>query len=779
MGKRSNIGMLDTGASHFMLRDERMFVQGSLVENRDPSAVLHLAGGDATLPIKGFGQFVHRNSKGEKIVFNDVLHVPQLVHNLLAAGRLTRAGATTELLKDPHFRLVDRKKELFIGSFVGEGSLMFVGLNPVSHPTLSIQQASQVDKSKLNQLSILKLHYSLGHLGREYILRMWRLGLRGRKLPEGLRVSDFDVINRCRICPLAKNQRLPFKGTRTRATELLQNVHLDLSGIFRTPSTARDHYYVLFTDDYSGFKVEYGARSKNAEDVFEIIKDYIAYSERHTEKRLKKLSIDGGGEFLNDLMIPYCKSKGIVLRVTAPHTPQQNGVAERANRTIASKARAMLVQSGLSTSYWHRAIHHAVFLDNKTITSSLNLQKTPHEMWYKNKPSINHFQPFGCLAYRLIRKEIRGGKLNPVSSPSLLLRIDEHNHNFSLLDLESNRVYVTHDATFQPLIFPARKSEDDINPDWDFIEEDSAKPADDDAVEKERDGPHPKPHDQDGEEAIPDFTIPSETDPVNTFPEEHQKQVHQPDEEEWDQELIIEIEPPAEPLRRSGRDRKAPQRFTPGGNSVKMTIVEPGSYKEAMKSDHAKSWEEACRKEVKNIEEMGVWDIVDRPKDAPVVGGRWHFKIKLNPDGSIAKFKARYVAKGYTQTEGVDYTETFAPTGRLASFRALVSIAASKGWEIHAMDAIAAFLNSVLQETIYMELPEGLFDKERAAGKVARLRKALYGLKQSAKCWSDEIKEKFVSMGMEQNPLDHCLWYRQNSDGEILVYLHVDNMAIT
>lgn len=210
-----------------------------------------------------------------------------------------------------------------------------------------------------------------------------------------------------------------------------------------------------------------------------------------------------------------------------------------------------------------------------------------------------------------------------------------------------------------------------------------------------------------------------------------------------------------------------------------MTIVEPGSYKEAMKSDHAKSWEEACRKEVKNIEEMGVWDIVDRPKDAPVVGGRWHFKIKLNPDGSIAKFKARYVAKGYTQTEGVDYTETFAPTGRLASFRALVSIAASKGWEIHAMDAIAAFLNSVLQETIYMELPEGLFDKERAAGKVARLRKALYGLKQSAKCWSDEIKEKFVSMGMEQNPLDHCLWYRQNTDGEILVYLHVDDMAIT
>lgn len=222
---------------------------------------------------------------------------------------------------------------------------MFVGLDPVSHTTSSTQQAVQTYKPKLNQLAILKLHYSLGHPSKEYLVRMWRLGLTGRKLPEGTRSSDFDVINKCRICPLAKNHWLPFKGTRIRARYYLQNVHLDLSGIFRTPSTAKDHYYVLFTNDYSGFKVEYGSRTKNAEDVFEIIKDYIAYSERHTKRKLKKLSIDGGGEFLNDILIPFCKSKGIVLRVTAPHTPQQNGVAERANQSIASKARAMLIQS--------------------------------------------------------------------------------------------------------------------------------------------------------------------------------------------------------------------------------------------------------------------------------------------------------------------------------------------------------------------------------------------------------------------------------------------------
>lgn len=590
MGKRLNIGMLDTGSSHYMMKDESLFVHGSLVGNKDPNAVLRLAGGDATLPIKAFGQFAHRNTKGELIIFNDVLFVPQLAHNLLAAGRLTRAGATTELLKDPHFRLVDRKKELFFGSFVGEGSLMFVGLNPVSHPTLSTQRAFQINKTKLNQLAVLKLHYSLGHPSKEYVVRMWRLGLTGRKLPEGVQLLDFDIISKCCICPLAKNHQLPFKGARTRATDFLQNVHLDLSGIFRTPSTAKDHYYVLFTDDYSGFKVEYGSRSKNSEDIFEIIKDYIAYSERHTENKLKKLSIDGGGEFLNDLLIPYCKSSGIVLRVTAPHTPQQNGVAERANRTIASKARAMLIQSGLGTSYWHRAVHHPVFLDNKTITSALRLKKTPHEVWYGNKPSINHIQTFGCLAYRLIRKEIRNGKLNPVSSPSVLIGIDEHNHNYTLLDLQLNKVHVSHDATFQPLIYPARKSDEDINPDWESIEEESIELVDKDVTDKEAETPqtHPKTHDE--EEAIPDFNIPSGNNPEPRNPPDNpDSQGHRPEEEEWDQELVIEINPPAESLRRSGRDRRAPQRFSPGGNSVKMTLVEPGSYKKAMKGSTRKT----------------------------------------------------------------------------------------------------------------------------------------------------------------------------------------------
>lgn len=117
LGKCSHLGILDTGASHYMLNDKKLFVEGYLVDNNDKSAFLRLAGGNATLDIKAFGQYVQLKDHGDRMIFNDVLYVPDLTHNVFAGGRLARAGVTTEILKDPHFRLMDRKKEMFVGTF--------------------------------------------------------------------------------------------------------------------------------------------------------------------------------------------------------------------------------------------------------------------------------------------------------------------------------------------------------------------------------------------------------------------------------------------------------------------------------------------------------------------------------------------------------------------------------------------------------------------------------------------------------------------------------------
>ena len=451
----------------------------------------------------------------------------------------------------------------------------------------------------------------------------------------------------------------------------------------------------------------------------------------------------------------------------------------------------MMIQSGAPIQYWYHAVRYAFMLQNRTITTALDLKETPFDRWHGRRPNLKHFPAFGCMAYRHIRKALRNGKFEPVTSVGIMLGRSEENRNFEILDLETNKIYISHDVTFQPMVFPLQHEVGELH-NWDFI--DNEEPLNEDEAPRATDQEVFRPggvyEDEDApqrsSEENPEVTTTPKVVPASTETDDDPATEPTPVREEETSPL------PEPPPRRSTRERRPVERYTPTDSTCDKpsTCVydchegmkaraEPKSYKMAMKSADAKEWRAACDLEIKSIMDMGVWEIVDRPKNAPVVGGRWHFKLKLNPNGSIKKHKARYVAKGYTQTEGIDYNDTYATTGRLASFRILVAIAAAKGWEIEQMDAIAAFLNSDLKEEIFLELPEG-YDEERAMGKVARLQKALYGLKQSARCWNDEVKDKFIKMGLVQNPHDACLWYGTDiKKRETVMYLHVDNMAIT
>lgn len=111
--------------------------------------------------------------------------------------------------------------------------------------------------------------------------------------------------------------------------------------------------------------------------------------------------------------------------------------------------------------------------------------------------------------------------------------------------------------------------------------------------------------------------------------------------------------------------------------------------------------------EIEVIEKNNTWELMDRPKDKEVIGVKWMYKVKYNPDGSVQRIKARLIAKGYSQQPSVDYNETFAPVARLDTIRALISIATHKGWVLYQLDVKSAFLNGELQEKIYVEQPQG------------------------------------------------------------------------
>lgn len=175
-----------------------------------------------------------------------------------------------------------------------------------------------------------------------------------------------------------------------------------------------------------------------------------------------------------------------------------------------------------------------------------------------------------------------------------------------------------------------------------------------------------------------------------------------------------------------------------------------------------------------------VWELVPRPQNTNIICGLWLFKKKLAADGTSMKFKARFVAMGNTQKEGVDYGVTFAPTGKPTSLRLLIAIAAINGWEIHQMDAVAAFLNGILHEDIYVEQPEG-FEEPGSKGMVFKLLRSLYGLKQSPKIWQDDVREFLIEIGFVQCEIDHCTYIRHDKSQNLFtaIYVHVDDMAIT
>jgi len=137
-----------------------------------------------------------------------------------------------------------------------------------------------------------------------------------------------------------------------------------------------------------------------------------------------------------------------------------------------------------------------------------------------------------------------------------------------------------------------------------------------------------------------------------------------------------------------------------------------------MARSDAAEWDAACEDKIQNFQQMGVYDVVPWPKGRKVVGSKWVLRIKHGPDGQVQKYKARIVAQGFTQVEGLDYNQTFAPVVKLSTFRAILAIAVQQNLTIHQMDVKAAYLNGKLKEEIHMEAPPGL---EIPKGMVLRL----------------------------------------------------------
>lgn len=164
-----------------------------------------------------------------------------------------------------------------------------------------------------------------------------------------------------------------------------------------------------------------------------------------------------------------------------------------------------------------------------------------------------------------------------------------------------------------------------------------------------------------------------------------------------------------------------------------------------------------------------VWDLVDLPPNRKPITCRWVFKTKLDGDGRPHTYKARLVARGFSQKYGDDYDETYAPVVRYDTIRALLAISAMKKKYIRQLDVQSAYLNGVLEEEIFMKQPPGFVSKGQE-DKVCRLRKSLYGLKQSALTWNRHVTEILTKLKFKRSVAVPCLYTRTEKNGSLIFF---------
>ncbi|KAJ9557116.1 LOW QUALITY PROTEIN: hypothetical protein OSB04_011730 [Centaurea solstitialis] len=172
-----------------------------------------------------------------------------------------------------------------------------------------------------------------------------------------------------------------------------------------------------------------------------------------------------------------------------------------------------------------------------------------------------------------------------------------------------------------------------------------------------------------------------------------------------------------------------------------------------------------------------VWELTDLPQHCRVVGRKWVFKKKTDMDGNVHTFKARLVTKGFTQTHGIDYDETFSPVAMLKSIRILMAISAYFNYEIWQMDVKTAFLNGKLTEDVYMEQPEGFEDPENP-NKVCKLLKSIYGLKQASRRWNLHFDERIKEFSFAKSEFEPCVYTKFSGSIVTFLVLYVDDILL-
>ncbi|KAE8718794.1 cytochrome P450 71A9-like [Hibiscus syriacus] len=422
-----------------------------------------------------------------------------------------------------------------------------------------------------------------------------------------------------------------------------------------------------------------------------------AIVENETGLKVKRLRSDNGGEYRNRRFREFYANNGIKMETTVPMTLQQNGVAERMNRTLNERARSMRIHARLPKFLWAEAINTATYLINRGPSVPLD-GGIPEEFWSKKEINLSHLRVFGCISYVHIDSAERS-KLNAKSNKCAFVGYGGDEFGYQFWDYENRKIIRSRDVIFNENVMYKDRS---------IIESSSSNTE---AETKE----------------FAEFEEISGND-VQINPE------------------AVQEEPCIPELRRSSRIPKPTQRYSLSLHYLLLTDNgELECYDEAMQVEDSVKWKSSMKDEMDSLMSNQTWKLAELPPGKKTLHNKWIYRIKEEHDGS-KRYKARLVVKGFQQKESIDFNEIFSPVVKLSTIRLVLKIIAAENLHLEQLDVKTTFLYGDLEEEIYMRQPEGFIE----AGKknlVCRLKKSLYSLKQAPRQWYKKFDSFMGSSG--------------------------------
>ena len=746
---------MDSGCSRHMTGDDRWFSSLTPASSKE-----YITFGD--------------NSKGkvmahgcikvtDKFMLKDVAKVQNLHYNLLSVSQLLDDGFEVRF-KKRNSRVLDS-----VGNLVCQispfGRVFMVDFSK------SFGQARCLVAH--GSLPIWKWHRRLGHLSFDLLCR-----LSSMNLIDGLPKLKFEKDLVCAPCKHGKMiaaSHAPVTQVMTeRPGELL---HMDTVGPARVRSAGGKWYVLVVVDDFSRFSWVFFLESKD--EAFQFIHDLVLKLKNElSNNTVRAIRSDNGTEFKNARMKAFCSEQGLDHQFSSPYVPPQNGVVERKNRTLVEMARTMLDEHKTPRRFWAEAINTACYVANRIFLRAF-LGKTSYELRYGRCPKVSHFRVFGCKCFILKKGNL--DKFESRSSDGLFLGYALQGRAYRVLNLDNNRIEETCEVTFDETM-PCFSSaimcagDDEIGQ---SIFEDEVDGLDDD---------NDAPEDPAALEAAP-IQMPSsiiDNGPSEFFTSTADPTVastvdHEPAAIEG--EAISERTAPRHiqrhhpPQQMIGNLNERTTRYKSRNHCVFAHSAFVASF-EPRDVGHALSdsnWVNAMHEELENFERNRVWVLVDPPSSCKPIGTKWVFKNKQGEDGLVVRNKARLVAQGFCQKEGIDYGETFAPVARLEAIRILLAFAASRGFKLYQMDVKSAFLNGYIEEEVYVKQPPG-FEHPKFPDRVFKLQKALYGLKQAPRAWYARLKTFLLENGFKMGSVDKTLFLLRQGHDSLIVQIYVDDI---